>query len=391
VDSAYRLSVSSALLALITVGLSGCGARTGLGGPETCYQAGEVRGCSNDCGSGVQLCSGGFWLDCQVPATEVTCENSCGAGMALCEQGKVGECQVEPVSAPCSNTCGDGVTWCRDDTWGECEVAPVEESCEDLCGVGTRLCQQGAWEQCLVPPQEIPCSSACGLGVQLCQNAIMGTCNAPQPVPPRLRATVRDFRIDHPDFERTDLTGSFLDLGIVADTLGPDELPVYAAVGPTSTVTSKESFDTWFRDVPGTNLSTELWLQLTDSPVQPGLFEYENTSFFPIDNQLFGNEGLPHNYHFTMEVRTSFFYQGGETFSFEGDDDMWVFINRKLAIDLGGIHEPQFAQISLDQEAARLGLVVGGRYPLQFFFAERKTVMSDFTIRTTIADVGSCP
>jgi len=219
----------------------------------------------------------------------------------------------------------------------------------------------------------------------------MGGCSAPQPLPPKLTGLIRDFKIEHPDFERSDISGSVDDKGIVLDTLGPDDLPVYAHLGPTSTVTSPASFNQWYRDVPGVNLSTTTTLQLTTDPTEPGMFSYANTSFFPIDNQLFGNEGLPHNYHFTMVVATSFKYVGGETFSFEGDDDMWVFINRKLAIDLGGVHVSELASISLDEEAWHLGIVPGNVYSLHFFFAERKTTMSDFTIHTTIADIGSCP
>jgi fibro-slime domain-containing protein len=77
-------------------------------------------------------------------------------------------------------------------------------------------------------------------------------------------------------------------------------------------------------------------------------------------------------------------------FSFSGDDDMWVFINRQLAIDLGGLHQRASAEVALDDIAPQFGLTTGQSYPLHFFFAERHTLQSTFTLRTSIADAGSC-
>ncbi len=82
---------------------------------------------------------------------------------------------------------------------------------------------------------------------------------------------------------------------------------------------------------------------------------------------------------------------GGEEFSFEGDDDMWVFVNRHLAIDLGGLHVSMAASVSLDDVASEFGLAIGGTYPIHFFFAERHTIDSNFTIRTTVAEAGPHP
>jgi fibro-slime domain-containing protein len=95
---------------------------------------------------------------------------------------------------------------------------------------------------------------------------------------------------------------------------------------------------------------------------QNGLASYADTSFFPIDGQGFGNEGNPNNFHFTFELHMEFKYQGGEVFSFAGDDDLWVFINNRLAIDLGGLHPSQNDNISLGARAAELGITPGNTY-----------------------------
>ena len=169
----------------------------------------------------------------------------------------------------------------------------------------------------------------------------------------KLTGTIRDFKIDHPDFEYT-IGG---DPGIVADTLGADDKPVYAGQSGNPTTTGKAAFDQWFNDVAGVNKKTLLPLQLTKSG--GNVYTYDNSAFFPIDSTLWGNEGNPHNFHFTFELHTKFVYLGGEVFTFTGDDDLWVFINKKLAIDLGGVHGAMNGQVDLDAKASELGIQKG--------------------------------
>jgi fibro-slime domain-containing protein len=194
-----------------------------------------------------------------------------------------------------------------------------------------------------------------------------------------LVAKVRDFASSHPDFEYVIGT----DPGIVQFMLGADQKPVYAGNPTTPTTTGQANFDQWYRDVPGINQAFEIELPLTD--LGNGLYRYENPAFFPIDNVGFGNEGNPHNYHFTLELHTEFVYEGGEVFSFTGDDDLFTFVNARLGIDLGGVHGPLSGEIDMDAMAASLGLELGQTYALDFFFAERHTSESNFRIDTTIA------
>jgi fibro-slime domain-containing protein len=194
-----------------------------------------------------------------------------------------------------------------------------------------------------------------------------------------LMSTVRDFQIAHPDFQY--VIG--VDLGIVEDDLGNDNKPVYAGNPTTPTTTGAANFNQWYNDVDGVNQAFQVPIMLNE--IMPGIYEYANNQFFPIDNQGWGNEGNNHNFHFTLEMHAEFLYEGGEVFGFEGDDDLWVFVNGKLAIDLGGVHGPLSGNVDMDAQANNLGLQIGQVYPIDFFFAERHTTESNFKITTTIA------
>lgn len=196
-----------------------------------------------------------------------------------------------------------------------------------------------------------------------------------------LTGTLRDFSDSHPDFEN----GLGTDPGIVMPALGADGKPVYAGGAGNPTTHGQSAFDQWYRDVPGINQAASYTISLDNTiTADPNVYTFADNAFFPLDSQLLGNEGRSHNYHFTFELHTAFTYQGGESFTFTGDDDLWVFINDSLVIDLGGVHGALSQTVDLDAVAAGIGLTAGNAYDLDLFFAERHTTASNFRIDTSI-------
>ncbi len=90
-----------------------------------------------------------------------------------------------------------------------------------------------------------------------------------------------------------------------------------------------------------------------------------------------------HNFNFTVELQHWFRYDANRshTLSFVSDDDLFVFINGYLALDLGGLHVPTAGTVTLDAaHAESWGLQHNGVYLLSLFKAERKLNGSSFTL-----------
>jgi fibro-slime domain-containing protein len=206
-----------------------------------------------------------------------------------------------------------------------------------------------------------------------------------------LQAHIRDFSsVSHPDFEKFSGSGT---KGLVQSTLGADGKPVFASTGTPVQITSAATFAQWYNDTPGVNVNIPYMIPLTE--MSDGSFQFSSKAFFPIDSQtsvppplpeplLMAEDGKLHNFSFTTEVHASFTYHGKENFMFTGDDDLWIFVNNKLALDLGGLHSSLSGNIDFDAKAQELGLKIGGKYQMDIFHAERHTTASNFAVRTTI-------
>jgi fibro-slime domain-containing protein len=130
-----------------------------------------------------------------------------------------------------------------------------------------------------------------------------------------------------------------------------------------------------------------------------GTYEFATDSFFRLDNKGLGKEwnwwkGLDHNgcspapcyddhnYSFTMEIKRTFTKVPNLKFNFTGDDDVWLFLNNRLAMDIGGCHQKVSDSAIVDNITP--ALTNGTVYNFDFFYCERHSANSDIKITTNM-------
>lgn len=302
------------------------------------------------------------------PCQKTVCGDGKTEGLEQCDDGNndmgdgcAPDCTKEPVcsNGTCESHCGDGIILPNDTT----------EECDD----GNQRNGDGCSKDC-----KIEKDWTCTTTVDTTPNTIV------------IPTVFRDLRGNdlsggHPDFENK--VGD--EKGIVMSALGGDHKPQYAKGDGTGSNTThgKTSFDQWYHD---SAMSKTIVSQLVLPRQADGSYVFDNQFFFPLDalgwvalgqEPLRGaNDGKQHNFSFTSEARYWFQYKGNEVLTFRGDDDVWVFINGHLALDLGGVHGAEDGSVNLKSQESALGLHVGGIYEAVVWQAERHTVASSYKL-----------
>lgn len=134
----------------------------------------------------------------------------------------------------------------------------------------------------------------------------------------------------------------------------------------------------------------------TNGTISQGTGGTATVGFYPLDKLGYEQSGLltktsaidaTHNGSFTLRGESQFVYNKDSNlyFTFTGDDDVYMYINGTLALDLGGAHGRNSKTVNLnDLDATKYGLKDGQVATFTFFYMERCSDASTFGIETNM-------
>ncbi len=365
-------------------------------GDEDCDDGNAASG--DGCDTSCKLQDGYQCVTPGAACTVTVCGNGTPEGGEQCDDGNLRAydgcdptCHKEPVctaGAGCSAVCGDGLKY-------------PTESCDD----GNTRSGDGCSATCTEEA-----GFTCATQVQALPDFV------------DLPVVYRDFKrgdgaanlaaSGHPDFQAF-CCGS--PTGMVAGLLDGDGKPVF--LSSQGLLTSPAEFAKWFRD-DALNKTELGGLRLKKQADQSYVFDSALSNpdgtpnpsgqFFPLTNKGWTAASVPaaqreallagYNYHFTSEVKFWFSHDASAPapkLEFSGDDDVFVFVNGRLAVDIGGVHGALSKSVTIHPTCigvpntvtdvckiagTDLGLIDKGVYEIAVFQAERHTDESNYKL-----------